>query len=213
MKLFLLVILNFFFTLSAIAQINAPNQLVPHSAIYSNVTSGRFQKKTTGTLPNDNQCVTTSEVKTLVWLQESYLPATANQLPTWQQLVPYFANTMQTQTFQKTCAAGYTGSYVIDTIPAGTYVDSTLANANAKALADLAANGQNNANNKGTCTTTCVGVDKKMINGVCETAVRTCVQSLTVTATKYQNTYHYTWSDGSISDDFTVTESQPCIMQ
>lgn len=212
MKLFLVILLNILFTLSATAQINTPNQLVPHSAVYSNVASGRFLKKTTGALPNDNQCVTASEVKTLIWLQESYLPVTANQLPTWQQLVPYFTNTMQTQSFQKACTTGYTGSYVIDTIPAGRYVDSTLANANAKALADLAANGQNNANTKGTCTGTCTGVDKKMINGVCETGRKVCVQALQVAQT-YQNTYHYQWSDFSISDDFTVTESLPCAVE
>lgn len=211
MKLFLIAIFNFFFSLSAIAQINAPNQLVPHAAIYSNVTSGRFQKKTTGTLPNDNQCVTTSEVKTLIWLQESYLPATANQLPTWQQLVPYFANTIQIQSFQKTCTSGSTGSIVPDTVAAGAYIDSTQALANARANAFLAANGQANADAKGTCTVTCVGAGKKIVNGVCETATKICVQSLQV-AQNYNNTYRYQWSDGSISDDFTVVESTPCQM-
>jgi hypothetical protein len=66
-----------------------------------------------------------------------------------------------------------------------------------------------------TCNTTnCTGVDKKCINKVCEKGVR-------VNTSTVQNpdklggwtcTYHYLWSDGSISVDYTEVNALPCIV-
>jgi hypothetical protein len=96
----------------------------------------------------------------------------------------YFANVLKTGSYTRNnCGAGYAGSTVIDTVAAGvynspisqTYVDSL-------AQADVNANGQGNANVKGTCTfvcdsTSCSGVDKKCVNGICETGVKVYIAS------------------------------------
>lgn len=62
-------------------------------------------------------------------------------------------NAVQSQSFQKSCPAGYTGSFVTYTVQPGTYSSTTsqLA-ANQLALNDITSNGQNYANANGTCT-------------------------------------------------------------
>jgi len=64
-----------------------------------------------------------------------------------------FTNAAESRTYTTSCGTGYTGGTVTYTVPAGKYY-STLsqADANGKASADTAANGQNYANSFGTCT-------------------------------------------------------------
>jgi hypothetical protein len=63
-------------------------------------------------------------------------------------------------------------------------------------------------------TSNCTGTDKKCINGVCETGTR--VNTATVQNPKlvggWTCTYHYVWSDGSVSVDYTETNASPCIV-
>lgn len=64
-------------------------------------------------------------------------------------------NTIQTGSFIKNnCTSGLYGTVVIDTVPANKYSACSVTAANQLAASDVAYNGQNNANAKGSCTTT-----------------------------------------------------------
>lgn len=65
----------------------------------------------------------------------------------------YQQSVAKSGTYTKVCSPGYTGSSVTYTVPAGTYFSTiSVADADAKAQADVTANGQNYANTNGTCT-------------------------------------------------------------
>lgn len=69
-----------------------------------------------------------------------------------------YYNTLQDGTYTKQCSSGYVGTSATYSVPAGTYGSSTSqAAANAKATADIQANGQAYANTVGSCYlyTTC----------------------------------------------------------
>lgn len=72
-----------------------------------------------------------------------------------------FLNTVQSQTFQKNnCTVGQEGESILYTVPAGKYMSTiSLDDANQKALADIKINGQNNANQNGSCIIPVVNVD------------------------------------------------------
>jgi hypothetical protein len=81
-----------------------------------------------------------------------YLTANGQAYADQKGICKYY-NTVQSQSFNKVCANGGIGSPVIYTVAAKT--DSSVisvADANAKALARIVANGQNNANTLGSCT-------------------------------------------------------------
>jgi hypothetical protein len=63
-----------------------------------------------------------------------------------------------------------------------------------------------------TCTTgNCSGVDKKCVNGVCETGVKVFFGGPQIGPSLYQCSYKYQWSDGSLSSQtFTENHSTPC---
>jgi YD repeat-containing protein len=120
------------------------------------------------------------------------------------------------------CDTGSVGSSVTYYVPAGKWFSTvSQASAQAKAAADTVANGQLYADRNGTCTvgncgsscnaSNCTGVEKKCINGVCETGVRVNTSSV---KNKFNNlwtcTYHYLWSDSSISQDYTEVLTAPC---
>jgi hypothetical protein len=120
--------------------------------------------------------------------------------------------------FFKQCPSGSTGSNVTYTVPQGIYI-STISqlDADAKAWADINANGQAYANAVGTCTSTatcntsnCTGVDKKCVNGVCETGVKVYTNSVWLGTHLYECTYHYEWSDGSWSQNYTEQSAFMC---
>ena len=60
--------------------------------------------------------------------------------------------------------------------------------------------------NSGNCT----GADKKCISNICETGVKVYTSSVKNKFNIWTCTYHYQWSDGSISADYTETTSGPC---
>jgi hypothetical protein len=71
----------------------------------------------------------------------------------FSQLTSPVLNILEIGTFQKSCAAGYIGSSVTDSVLAGKYSSYiSQLDANQKAINDVNANGQTNANLKGTCT-------------------------------------------------------------
>jgi hypothetical protein len=82
------------------------------------------------------------------------------------------------------CGAGYEGTSVIYTVAAGTYSSPLGQNyVDSLAQADANANAQAYANEHGVCIficdplTNCVGVNKKCINGLCETGVKVYIAS------------------------------------
>jgi hypothetical protein len=127
-----------------------------------------------------------------------------------------FYNVAITRPYNKSnCAAGSYGSVVNFTVPANLFSGSTQAEANAKATAYADAYGPANANVLGTCLTcgTCSGVDKKCVNGVCETGLKiTTNQFYDSVVNKYVCTYHYEWSDGTWSQDYVEYTTFPCMV-
>lgn len=69
------------------------------------------------------------------------------------EVCTYYSSQQQSVTFYRNnCGLGYAGSAVTYTVPEGRYISSiSLADANAKALAEISANGQQHANANGTC--------------------------------------------------------------
>lgn len=58
-------------------------------------------------------------------------------------------------------------------------------------------------------TSNCTGTNRKCVNGSCETAIRFNTNSYS-SGSKYVCVYHYQWSDGSRTQDFTETNNMPC---
>jgi hypothetical protein len=48
----------------------------------------------------------------------------------------------------------------------------------------------------------CSGLDKKIINGICETGTKVCTGDFRPPGQGWQHYYHYEWSDSSISDTY-----------
>lgn len=130
-----------------------------------------------------------------------------------------YYNVADTGTYTKSnCPSGYTGSSVKYIVPAGTFV-STLSqqDADSRAQHDVIINGQAFADMYGTCAVTCTitncpGQDKKCINNNCETGFKVYTSSTLIHGNNYDCTYHYEFSDGSWSQDYTETHTGPCII-
>jgi hypothetical protein len=120
-------------------------------------------------------------------------------------------NEAQSQNFTRNnCPPGQVGTTIAYAVPAGKYKSTiSLQDANAKALAEISANGQANANQLGTCIT-CSGNDKKVVNGVCETGIRVLTGSTQLGPHYWQCTYHYEWSDGSWSPNYVEESTSIC---
>jgi hypothetical protein len=118
--------------------------------------------------------------------------------------------------FTKSCPTGYQGSTHAYTIPAWTYYSSgSQHDAQVQADAALSTNGQANANNIGSCTyvcstANCSGVDKRCVFNSCETGVKVVTDSEWLGPHWYLCTYHYEWSDGSWSQDYTEESAFGC---
>jgi len=135
--------------------------------------------------------------------------ANANAGCTW-------TNQAQSGNFTRNnCPPNYTGSSVTYNVAANTYNPTiSLADANQKAIDDVNANGQSYANTNGTCTSNCnvgncTGDNKKCINGVCETGIKVNTDSY-YNGTKWVCVYHYEWSDGSWSTNYTSLGNMAC---
>lgn len=143
----------------------------------------------------------------------------ANQFSTCTKNQPVYWNAQQSASFTRNnCSVNFTGSTVTYTIPAHTYSGTTQYDADQLAIYNLNQGGQAYANTNGTCTsncngTNCSGVDKKCINGVCSTGVKTYTSSVQQGVHQYLCTYHYAWSDGSVSQDYTETSTTACLVE
>ena len=129
-----------------------------------------------------------------------------------------YYNVAKSGTFTRNnCNAGYTGSSELYYVAAATH-SSFISQVDADGLAqnDVNANGQNYANTYGTCTIVCIHCtanNRKCINGVCEFGVKVYTSSTWDPSTgKYNCVYHYEFSDGSWSIDYTEVSSTSCIV-
>jgi YD repeat-containing protein len=129
----------------------------------------------------------------------------------WNEAVSYkfYKNDCLPEQGTSTCPKGVTY-----TVPAHTIYASSLPEANDLAWAQVWANGQNYANS--TCSCTCIGPNKKFINGVCETGlmVYTGFQTTTTCGSwGYLCFYKYVFSDGSSSPTYSECSMTPCSTQ
>lgn len=118
-----------------------------------------------------------------------------------------FYNQRMEKTAAKQCSLGFTGTsstYVVDSMK---YFSESMQAANDSATADLNANYQAYANANGTCH--CLGESKKVIGLTCETGQK-IVTASTPVGSNYTCTYHYLWSDGSISGNYTESQTAAC---
>lgn len=123
-------------------------------------------------------------------------------------------NTEQYGVFTKQCPNGELGSQVRFIVPAGTFSGANQNDANQLAIAYINANGQNYANQNGTCLNTscttgtgaCNGPDLKCVRGVCEKGKKVLL-GYYCDGVQYQLIYRYEWSDGSKSPEFTIPDA------
>ncbi|MEO6718920.1 MAG: DUF5977 domain-containing protein, partial [Ferruginibacter sp.] len=128
-----------------------------------------------------------------------------------------FYNTVKSGVFTRSdCGTNYTGSQVTYTIAAGAYTGPTQYDADALAQYYLNVNGPTYANTNGTCaptcnTSTCSGVDKKCVSGACQTGMKIYTSSVQVHGSLWDCTYHYEWSDGTWSANYTEQKPTSCM--
>ena len=132
-------------------------------------------------------------------------------------IVPIYLNEQQSSNIQKNdCSSGY-GSWVNYTVPVGKYCSFiSVADANTLALNDIAASGQIYANKLGSCTlcASCIGVSNRCVNGNCQSGIKVYTGSTyDYNMSAYICTYHYEWSDGYWSSNFTESSSYNCLNQ
>lgn len=139
-----------------------------------------------------------------------------------------FLSQQQTQTVTcSTCVPGYTALPIYYTVLAGKYYSLLSQNdADAQATADMIANKQEYVNKNSVCinancsncntncsncnATNCTGIDKKCVNGICNTAIRENLSSYQNRFGQWVCVYRFRWSDGSYSPQYTETTSSPC---
>lgn len=129
--------------------------------------------------------------------------------------VCYFWNTEQRLRFFKNNCQPWEGSglaywYIV---PARTYFSLiSIADANAKAQADITANGQNAANNFGSCSCTQQGY--RFVNGQCEAGQISYAgyvyEPNCAPGMNYRCFYFYYFSDGSQSPMYEMCSATPC---
>ncbi len=104
---------------------------------------------------------------------------------------------------------GHLRSSIAYSVAAHTY-SSTISkeDANSKALAALATQGQDYANSN--CWCSCYLEGQKMINGACETGVRYNSSAVEISPGYWQCTYYYQFSDYSTSQEYYEYSSSPC---
>lgn len=125
--------------------------------------------------------------------------------------VPLYKNQIKSREFRKNnCGSSGVGSFVTYVVEEGRYTSRIgIDDANNQALADIELNGQIYANQRGICICDGDGPAKKMIDGRCETGRRVNTSSVKV-GSNYRCTYHYEWSDGSMSKDYSETSTRNC---
>ncbi len=128
--------------------------------------------------------------------------------------IVYYNQQLSKSFIKNNCPPGYISTPVNYIVPAGKYTSKiSQADADAQAQADINSNGQIYANTIGSCFAgcaiiKCVGEGKKCINGICETGKIIVTDSWF--GKVWNCTYHYKWSDGSISQDYQSSDPLIC---
>jgi len=108
------------------------------------------------------------------------------------------------------CPSGYEGADVTYVVSAGKHKSAiSQADADQKAASDLSSNGQQYANASTGCH---LRGSLRYINGVQEAGIRKCTESVPSRAESgyFDNTYHFQFSDGSISINYYETVLYQC---
>jgi hypothetical protein len=127
-----------------------------------------------------------------------------------------YYNAAISQTLTKNnCPACNTASQYVYTVAAGKYSSViSQADADQQAQNEINTQGQTMANNAGTCTATCSGVNRRCINGNCETGFKVYIASYPTPggySGQYTCVWVYEFSDGSCSSQFTeIVKGNPC---
>lgn len=121
----------------------------------------------------------------------------------------YFYNTEVRRRFGSNCSNG-TIKLVWYTVEARKYrSEISQGDADARAQQDLTENGQAYANAQGGCP--CSGEGEKMINGECQTGIKTYTGTVDLGNGSYRCNYIYTFSDGSTSTGYSEMSYRPCL--
>jgi hypothetical protein len=133
----------------------------------------------------------------------------------YQLQQPYtYYNIAENANFTRSnCGCDSLGTVVNYAVAANTYNShASQTDANQAALNDIAANGQSYANTHGSCTVIhCIGNDRKIVFCVtCEISPQIITSSVMHGLHNYTCTYHYEWSDGTRSIDYTEMEATSC---
>jgi|GEM_PF-1418032 len=122
-----------------------------------------------------------------------------------------YYNVAQSGVFTKNdCPDGYIGPDVTYVVIAGKHQSViSQADADQKAASDLSSNGQQYANTSIACH---LRESLRYINGTQEVGIRKCTLSKPALSASgyFDNTYHYQWSDGSISINYYETVLYQC---
>jgi YD repeat-containing protein len=136
-------------------------------------------------------------------------PATAN-------FQVYF-NAAANQSFSPTnCQSGFVAVSFQYSVPQGKHVSFlSQADADAKAQADIASNGQYFANKQSSCSTnpsnvTCTGIDRKWVDCKCQIGTKYLLSSVQNSNGTWTCTYRYQWGPGDYSASFTEIKNQSC---
>jgi YD repeat-containing protein len=132
-------------------------------------------------------------------------------------IVPIYLNSEQSSNFQKNdCSTGF-GSWVNYKVPAGKYCSFiSVSDANNLAMNEIASLAQSFANTTGACTlcASCTGVSNRSITGYCQSVNKVYTASkFDYTSSSYICTYHFEWSDGFWSSNYTENSSTNCLNQ
>ena len=125
-----------------------------------------------------------------------------------------FGNVLKSGNFTTSCGAGYTASTVTYTVYENTYYSTVSQEAaDSMATSDLNRYGPAYANENGTCTpvcTNCTGVGYKCVNGNCQLGTKVYTNSVQIGPHLWECTYHYEWTDGSWSGNYTEESPTSC---
>jgi YD repeat-containing protein len=136
--------------------------------------------------------------------------ANANAGCTWY-------NQAMSQNFTRNnCPQYYTGETIAYNVAVNTYTSTvSLAAANQLAQNDINTNGQTYANTNANCVpsctgATCSGESRRCVYGVCETGIKVYTSSTYQGPGSYYCVYHYEFSDGGWSENFSEYSSFNC---
>lgn len=117
-----------------------------------------------------------------------------------------YYNTSRSQVFTRNnCAAGYTGTPVTYSVPAGRYRSViSQADADAKAIAEINANGQNYANANGSCVFYNVAVSQSFTRNNCPAPQIGGTVTYTVPAKRYSSTISQADADAKAQADINA---------